>query len=460
MAFLFANNINTTLAAAATSTQTTLSLTSTVGIPTTIPSGDYFAMTLNDAATRSVFEVVYVTAISGSNVTIVRGQEGTSANSWLAGDYIYGALTAGELLAFANVAGSSTQPFAVAPASASAPQNAPQFGQMFDLQSPSASGSITLSALRTVVIPSATVAITLMMEPGITAGQWCEIVGTSYGVTVQSNVSSGSPYFAMPDGSVPYSFTLSSAGASLVLIWDGTNWRVQSIGQTIVAAATESNQATPLSQILSGGLSPTFSNLAASTGVFSNFAFYTSSTTFTVPAGVTKILAVVTGGGGGGSDCSASFPPSSTTDASGGGGGAGGTAIGVYSVTPGAQITITVGTGGNSENNGGSSSFGSFCSATGGGGANFSAAASSAGGSPGVGAGGQVNLYGGYGSDGQGSSTAFAGNGGSSYWGGGGRAASGGGQSASAIGAGGGGAYNSTSGPGGPGQDGCVLLRW
>ena len=249
MAFLFANNVNTTLAAAATSTQTTLSLTSTVGIPTTIPSGDYFAMTLNDAATRSVFEVVYVTAVSGSNVTVLRGQEGTTANSWLSGDYIYGALTAGEIADFAFVSGSETQPFAVAPASASAPQNAPQYGQMFDLQAPSASGSITLSALRTVVIPTATSAITLTIQPGTTAGQWCEIVGTASGVTVQSSASSGSPYFAMPDGSVPYSFTLSSAGASLVLIWDGTNWRTQTIGQTVVAATTANNQAPPLSQI-------------------------------------------------------------------------------------------------------------------------------------------------------------------------------------------------------------------
>lgn len=114
MSFTFANNINTTLAAAASNTATTLSLVTTAGIPTSLPSGTYFALTLNDAATRSVFEVVYVTAVSGSNVTVVRGQENTAANSWLAGDYAYGAVTAGELAAFANVAGNSSQPFAVA----------------------------------------------------------------------------------------------------------------------------------------------------------------------------------------------------------------------------------------------------------------------------------------------------------------------------------------------------------
>ena len=149
---------------------------------------------------------------------------------------------------FAPINGNGSNTFAVAPASASAPQNAPQFGQMFDLQSPSASVSITLSALRTVVIPTATAAITLSMQPGTIVGQWCEIVGTSYCVTVQSNVSSGSPYFAMPDGSVPYSFTLSSAGASLVLIWDGTNWRVSTGGQVVIANAVSGNQAVSLGQ--------------------------------------------------------------------------------------------------------------------------------------------------------------------------------------------------------------------
>ena len=119
MAFLFANNVNTTLAAAATSTQATLSLTSTVGIPTTIPSGDYFAMTLNDAATRSVFEVVYVTAVSGSNVTVLRGQEGTGANAWSVGDYIYASNTAGILSSFANQSGNSGIAFNVLTATTS-----------------------------------------------------------------------------------------------------------------------------------------------------------------------------------------------------------------------------------------------------------------------------------------------------------------------------------------------------
>ena len=268
--FTFANNVNTTLAAAATSSSSTLTLASSNHLPSSIPSGSYLALTLNDAATRSVFEIVYATSVSGSTVTVIRGQEGTTAQNWQVGDYIYASNTAGILSSFAPVEGSANNPFAVAPASSSAPQNAPQFGQMFDLQSPSASGSITLSALRTIVIPTATSAITLTMQPGTLAGQWCEIVGTSYGVTVQSNVVSGNPVFTLPDGTNVYSFVLSTYGASLVLIWDGQNWRVQTIGQTVVAEATATNQAPPLWQIqadfaaLNGNANETFA-VAATT---------------------------------------------------------------------------------------------------------------------------------------------------------------------------------------------------
>jgi hypothetical protein len=120
---------------------------------------------------------------------------------------------------------------------------------LFDLQTPSTSGNITLSSVRTIVMPMTTAAITLTMQPGTIVGQWCEIVGTGAGVTVQSNVSSGNPVFTLPDGSNVYSFPLTTYGASLVLIWDGLNWRAQTIGQTVVATTTANNQAPPLSQV-------------------------------------------------------------------------------------------------------------------------------------------------------------------------------------------------------------------
>ena len=263
--FTFANNVNTTLAAAVTPSSTTLTLASSSHLPSSIPSGSYLELTLNDAATRSVFEIVYATSVSGSTVTVIRGQEGTTAQNWQVGDYIYASNTAGILSSFAPVKGSANNPFAVAPASSSAPQNAPQYGQMFQLLTPSASGNITLSALRTIVAPTATAAITLTMQPGTIGGQECEIVGTSYAVTVQSNVSSGSPNFTYPDNSTGYSFTLSGSGTVLILVWDGINWRVRTFGQMVVGDPSAQNQAAPLSYLeanfaaINGSLSENFS---------------------------------------------------------------------------------------------------------------------------------------------------------------------------------------------------------
>lgn len=105
--FVFANNVNTTLADAATSTQTTLTLSSSANFPT-IPTGAYWPLTLNDRATEEVYEIVYVSSYSGAVVTCLRGQEGTSANSWLVGDYIYSDNTA---LTTAPAQGNPATPF-------------------------------------------------------------------------------------------------------------------------------------------------------------------------------------------------------------------------------------------------------------------------------------------------------------------------------------------------------------
>jgi hypothetical protein len=116
---------------------------------------------------------------------------------------------------------------------------------------------------------------------------------------------------------------------------------------------------------------------------------YTSGTnTYTVPSGASKVYVQLIGGGGG----SAGYCES---------GGAGGYAEGVYSISAGTNVTVTVGGGGGGvgyyagAGSGGTSSFGSYCSATGGGGANTYI--THGGGHGGVGSGGQVNLYGGSG---------------------------------------------------------------
>ncbi len=91
--YIFANNVNTSLFSAITSTATSLTLLSATNLPT-LAAGQVMPLTLNDKATRTVFEIVYVTAISGTTLTVTRGQEGTAAQNWQAGDYAFSTQTA------------------------------------------------------------------------------------------------------------------------------------------------------------------------------------------------------------------------------------------------------------------------------------------------------------------------------------------------------------------------------
>lgn len=99
--FVFSNNVSTTLAVAANSTTTTLTLTSNANFPV-IPPGYYWPVTLNDEATQTVYEIVYVISTAGNNLTVLRGQEGTTAVAWNVGDYAFSAATAGALESFAS----------------------------------------------------------------------------------------------------------------------------------------------------------------------------------------------------------------------------------------------------------------------------------------------------------------------------------------------------------------------
>lgn len=101
--FVFSNDFQTTLADAATSTQTTLTFSTTIGIPTTIPAGYYWEITLNDVATGNIREICYGTAnLGGGQVQVLRGQENTTAVAWNVNDNAYSCASAGVLASFAN----------------------------------------------------------------------------------------------------------------------------------------------------------------------------------------------------------------------------------------------------------------------------------------------------------------------------------------------------------------------
>jgi len=163
---------------------------------------------------------------------------------------------------------------------------------------------------------------------------------------------------------------------------------------------------------------------------------FTSSGTFTVPAGVTKVYVSMCGGGGGGGG-------GGSNRKGGPGGGAGAYFKKPVTVTPGATYTITVGAGGaggagsttvNGQPGqaGGTSSFGSLLSATGGGGGGGATHSSDGtNGTPGTAPGGLP---------GRGSDSYFG-------WGYG-------------IGYGSGGSGGSISSKGGNGAPGFVLIEW
>lgn len=127
--------------------------------------------------------------------------------------------------------------------------------------------------------------------------------------------------------------------------------------------------------------------------VWAQEATFTSSGTWTVPAGVTTIEVAVTGAGGNGN-----------INGSGGGGG-GGYASGTFTVTPGSVLTITVGTAGSSV---ATSVMPLGIQATPGVSSVYNSSA--LGGAGGVGSGGTVNYTGGMG--GNGTYTYFGGGGG------------------------------------------------
>lgn len=104
LTLLAANNAQTVLAAGINSTATTLTVNAGTGnlFPSPVPGSSFFKLTLVDAATGSLTEIVHVTARTGDTMTIERGKEGTVSRSWSANDIVANMMTSGTLDLFSQ----------------------------------------------------------------------------------------------------------------------------------------------------------------------------------------------------------------------------------------------------------------------------------------------------------------------------------------------------------------------
>ncbi|UQQ19882.1 hypothetical protein LY264_19245 [Citrobacter portucalensis] len=99
LTLLAANNAQTVLAAGISSTATSLTVNAGTGtlFPSPVAGTSFFKLTIIDAATGSLTEIVHVTARAGDVFTIQRGQEGTVPRAWSANDTAANMMTAGTL---------------------------------------------------------------------------------------------------------------------------------------------------------------------------------------------------------------------------------------------------------------------------------------------------------------------------------------------------------------------------
>lgn len=402
--FIFANLAQTTLAGPISSGSVTANLAAGTGALFPNPaSGQQFALTFVDAATGLITEIVYVTARSGDVVTMVRGQEGTTALAWAANDIAANFNTAGTQAAMIQVnqlqqqlgnyavdtgaANSLTVSLTPAPASLASIIGSPIRVKVIHTNT----GSSTLKVN--------TLAATIITTPGggsVTAGQL-------------------------------------QIGQIVELYYDGSTFQYPAGGQ-------------------SG-----YSNL---------LAFSTpGTTTWTAPAGITRVNIQAVGGGGGGSG--------NSTVLAGAGGGGGEYRTAIVPVTPLTIYTIIVAAGGAGGGIGATGAGGGFSSFSNGA-TNFVVAnggspgaivpgVSSAGGAGGNGGTGTVGLIGGSGGDGGTASVILSGYGGAAAVLGtssrGGFNSTGGG-AGNSPGGGGPGNYDLIGLSGAAGGSGIVILQW
>ena len=213
----FKNNATTTLGSAAASGATTMTVASGTGnnFPT-ISGSQYFTATLWSAGSTTGVpnEIVRVTSRSGDTMTVVRAQEGTTAQNWNVGDTFANYLTTGFLngLADSSVFQQQTGNSAVDSGTANA-------GVVALSPVPANLASLLYSPIRVLKISSANSAAYTLNVNGL--GAKAVTIG---GVTLAAGQLAGSQLFEV--------------------LWDGTNFELISTPALIETAGLAGNSVT------------------------------------------------------------------------------------------------------------------------------------------------------------------------------------------------------------------------
>ena len=97
LSLLASNNAKSVLAAGVSASATVITVGTGAGalFPIPVSGQSYFKLTITDAATKTISEIVHVTSVTGDVMTVIRGQEGTPARVWSTNDIVANMMTAG-----------------------------------------------------------------------------------------------------------------------------------------------------------------------------------------------------------------------------------------------------------------------------------------------------------------------------------------------------------------------------
>lgn len=392
----FSNFGSTQLAGAISNVSVTANLISGSGDLFPSPTdGQYFVLEFNDQATGLDYEIVHVTGRSGDTITMVRGQEGTTARNWGPGDLAFSGPTAGQQSAFQQTlvyAGDPNGSVAGTDASVGTPPTTLWDVTNLKYWVCTTTGNSSSAVWRQFTsegtqLPTGNCWLNFVSATQIRLspfnGQNILVNGQQIQLGAGGVLASNTGIYINGvsgqslDPSTWYLVSIASiSGSSILRFWENSLYShdfdstAGNVGTEVITLSgapisTDSFVGAILTnsssqfQVQSIGVFTWFNQQLEIPYIFSN----STPGTVAVMTPPTKQSVHVKCWGGGGGGCQ--------NAGSGAGGAGGGYAEGLYLVTPGISISTTVGIGGAasptpSAGTGGTSSVGSLCSATGG----------------------------------------------------------------------------------------------